>query len=92
MKAAEQHATILRTTILPQVRQTLDASRIAYQTNRSDFLAMLDNERMLLEAQLEYARALSAFDEAIAELESALGIDLAPDMLVPARRTIGGDR
>jgi outer membrane protein TolC len=92
VKATEQRATLFRTTILPQSRQTLEASRIAYQSDRADFLAMLDNERMLLAAQLEYARALGAFDQAIADLEGNLGADLTPDMFEAVGPSNGGDR
>lgn len=87
-KAAEQRASLLRTTILPQSRQTLDVSRIGYQTDRSDFLAMLDNERMVLEAQLQYYRAMSNFNQAIAELERSTGVDFTPDMFT----VVGGAR
>src|SRR5204863_3184805 len=35
--SAQQRAALLRTTILPQARQTLEVSRIAYQSDRVDF-------------------------------------------------------
>jgi cobalt-zinc-cadmium efflux system outer membrane protein len=83
VKSAEQRAALLRTTILPQSRQTLDVALAAYQTDRVDFLALLDNERTVLDAQLEYFRAVSDFEEALADLERALGTDLAPSMTTP---------
>ncbi|MBI3262137.1 MAG: TolC family protein, partial [Acidobacteria bacterium] len=83
VKAAEQRAALLRTTILPQSRQTLDVSRVAYQTDRVEFLALLDNERTLLDAQLEYFRAVSDQQQALADLERALGADLSPAMTTP---------
>jgi len=57
VKAAEQRAGLLRTTILRNPGQTLEVSRVAYQTDRVEFLAILDSERTLLDAQLEYFRA-----------------------------------
>jgi outer membrane protein, heavy metal efflux system len=75
-KSAQERAVLLRTTILPQSRQTLEVSRVAYQTDRVDFQALLDNERMLLDAQLDYFRALSDFSQAMADLERAVGTDL----------------
>jgi cobalt-zinc-cadmium efflux system outer membrane protein len=77
-KSAEDRAALLRTTILPQAQQTLDVSRIAYQTDRVDFQAVIDNQRTLLDAQLRYVRALSEFEQATADLERAIGADL-PD-------------
>jgi len=83
VKAAEQRAALLRTTILPQSRQTLDVSRVGYQTDRVEFLALLDNERTLLDAQLEYFRAISDQQQALADLERALGADLSTGTTSP---------
>jgi cobalt-zinc-cadmium efflux system outer membrane protein len=77
-KSAEDRAALLRTTILPQARQTLDVSRVAYQSDRLDFQALLDNERVLLDSELEYFRAVSDFQQAISDLERAIGTDLPP--------------
>src|SRR5205085_11148135 len=79
-KSAQDRAALLRTTILPQSQQMLDVSRIAYQTDRVDFQALIDNERTLLAAQLDYYRALSEFDQAVADLERAIGTDLPSGM------------
>jgi cobalt-zinc-cadmium efflux system outer membrane protein len=75
-KAAQERAALLRTTILPQSDQTLEVSRVAYQTDRVEFQALIDNERTLLDAQLDYFRSLSDFSQALADLERAVGIDL----------------
>jgi len=77
-KAAQERAALLRTTILPQVHQTLEVSRVAYQTDRVDFQALIDTERMLLDARLDYFRALSDFNQSLADLERAVGGDLPP--------------
>jgi cobalt-zinc-cadmium efflux system outer membrane protein len=75
-KAAQERAALLRTTIVPQSQQTLEVSRVAYQTDRVDFQALIDNERMLLDSRLDYFRALSDFSQALADLERAVGGDL----------------
>jgi outer membrane protein, heavy metal efflux system len=80
VKAAERRAALLRTTILPQSRQTLEVSRIGYQTDRVDFLALVDNERTLLNMELEYSRALGELEQASADLEQAIGTELTPAM------------
>jgi len=81
VKSAEERAALLRTTIVPQSEQTLEVSRVAYQTDRVEFLALIDNERVRLDAQLEYYRALSDLEQALAELERAVGTDIAPSMI-----------
>jgi len=75
-KGAQARADLLRTTIVPQSQQALEVSRLAYVVDRVDFQSLIDSERILLDARLEYFRALSDFDEAIADLESAVGAEL----------------
>jgi outer membrane protein, heavy metal efflux system len=75
-KSAQDRAVLLRTTIRPQSQQTLEVSRVAYQTDRVDFQALIDNERVLLDVNLDYFRALSDFTQALADLERAVGTDL----------------
>ena len=76
--AAQERAALLRTTILPQSRQTFEVSRVAYQTDRLDFQSLIDNERVLLASELDYFKALSDFDLAVADLERAIGTELPP--------------
>ena len=77
-EAARERAALLRTSIVPQSDQMLAVSRVAYQANQADLLTVIDNQRMLLDAQLAYYRALNDLEQARAELERAVGVDLAP--------------
>jgi outer membrane protein TolC len=74
--AAGQRAALLRTTVVPQTEQTLEISRISYQADRVDFLAVVDNQRALLDARLNYFRALADRELALADLSRAIGIDI----------------
>jgi outer membrane protein TolC len=91
-KSAQGRAALFKTTILPQAQQTLDVSRIAYQSDRLDFQAVIDNQRTLLDAQLAYVRALSEFEQATADLERAVGADLPEGTTTSVPRTEGGVR
>jgi len=91
-KSAQDGAALLRTTILPQAQQTLDVSRIAYQTDRLDFQAVIDNQRTLLDSQLAYVRALSEFEQATADLERAVGADLPEGTTISVTPSEGGVR
>jgi len=84
-QAAGQRAALLRTTIVPQSEQTLEVSRVAYQADRLDFQSLIDNQRALLDARLNYYRALSDRELALADLSRAIGADI-PD--VPSTRSI----
>ena len=86
VQAAAQRAELLRTSIVPQSEQTLEVSRVAYQTDRVDFLALIDNQRVLLDVQLAYYRAMSDLEQAFADLERAVGTDLDTENPLPARR------
>ena len=81
VQSAAQRAALLRTSIVPQSEQMLEVSRVAYQADRVDFLALIDNQRVLLDAQLAYYRAVSDLEQAIADLERAVGTDLEPAMV-----------
>jgi outer membrane protein, heavy metal efflux system len=75
--AASARARLLATSILPQTRHTFDLLRAAYQNDRADFLDVLDIQRQLLDASLEYWRAIADRDRAVAELERATDLDLS---------------
>jgi cobalt-zinc-cadmium efflux system outer membrane protein len=89
VQSAAQRAALLRTSIVPQSEQTLEVSRLAYQTDSVDFLALIDNQRVLLDAQLAYYRAISDLEQAIADLERAVGTELEPAMFAAAVSTVG---
>ncbi|MBM3778888.1 MAG: TolC family protein [Acidimicrobiia bacterium] len=78
VEAAADRAELLRTTILPQSSQTLEVSRVAYQADRGDFLALIDSQRVLLETERSHVRALGDLEQALADLEWSVGADLDP--------------
>lgn len=88
VRSAQARAALARTTIVPQSRQTLEVSRIAYQVDRIDFQDVIDNERVLLDAELGYFQALSDVAQARADLEYAVGADWT----TPGTETTTGER
>lgn len=64
--------------LLPQAEQLLQASETAYQAGTIDFLSLIDAQRMLLEFQLEYERAVTDNQQKLAELEMLVGAKLSP--------------
>ena len=59
-------------------------SRVAYQADQGDFLTLIDNQRVLLDVQLAYYRALSDLEQARADLERAVGTDVISAMMAGA--------
>jgi outer membrane protein TolC len=78
VESALARASVLESSLVPQSLQVLEVSRAAYQTDRVDFLALIDNQRLVLDVQLDYYRAMSDAEQARADLERAVGVDLAP--------------
>jgi outer membrane protein TolC len=76
VQAAERQVDLYKTGILPQAEQTFKASLAGYQTDKVDFLNLLDSQRMLLDFRLEYYRSTVDFQQRLAELEQAVGTDL----------------
>ena len=75
--AAAERARLLDTTVVPQLRQVLEASRIAYASERGDAASVVDGQRMVLDAELARLEALSQAAGARADLERALGVNLS---------------
>ena len=76
IEAAEKLITLYKTTVIPQAQQTLESARAGYKAAKVEFLTLLDAERAIKDFWLEYYRALTAFEQRMAELERAVGGDL----------------
>jgi outer membrane protein TolC len=73
LRRAESEVELLETGLVPQARQSLDSSRSGYEVGRIDFLALLDSQVRLLDAELRRVRALADRRQAFAALEHAAG-------------------
>jgi len=76
IEAAEKLITLYKTTVIPQAQQTLESARAGYKAAKVEFLTLLDAERAIKDFTLDYYRALTAFEQRMAELERAVGGDL----------------
>jgi len=70
---ASSEEALLETGLVPQARQSLEASRSAYQVGRIEFLSLLDSQVRLLGAELRLSRARADKRIAFAALETASG-------------------
>ncbi len=78
VKAQTQQRLVVlfRDVILPQARQTVDASNSGYQAGKVDFLTLVDNWRKLLNYQLMYHQSVAELEKDYAQLQQAVGRDL----------------
>ncbi|MFQ5780909.1 MAG: TolC family protein [Nitrospiria bacterium] len=77
IKTAESLATLLLKNVIPQGEQSVQLAEIGYQTDRVDFLDLLESQRQLVGFRLEYKRAVTRQNQEAARLEQVLGFDLS---------------
>lgn len=76
VEADQQLVILFRDVIIPQARQTVDASLSGYRAGTIDFLTLVDNWRKLLNFQVQYHRNLTRLEQDFADLQEAVGRDL----------------
>ena len=76
VRTNRERVLLFRNTVIPQAQQTLHAATAAYQSNRTDFLTLLDSYRVLLQRRLDSFHAVAAYLASLAELERTVGLPL----------------
>ena len=71
------HVELFRDRILPLARQNITATRLAYETDKTGFLNLIDAQRTLQEVQGMYWNHLTEYLTGLAELEAVAGTGLA---------------
>jgi outer membrane protein, heavy metal efflux system len=74
--AAQQLAHMYRDQLRPQAEATLQASVIAYENDKTDFLDLLNSQMTVVDVDLDWFQAVADFDTRMADLELATGIPL----------------
>lgn len=77
VRTSRRLVDLYKTSVLPQAEQAVKVSESAYQTDRIDFLNLLDSQRALLDFRLEYYQTVAQYGENLAELERRVGRDLS---------------
>jgi len=70
------HVDLFRDQLLPLARQTVDASRAGYETDKASFLELITAQRTLRDSEAAYHRHVADYRIALAELEAVVGVDL----------------
>jgi outer membrane protein TolC len=73
---AERKIDLYRDTLLPLARSALNVTEQSYTAGQGDFLDLVDAQRVLLEFELEYERALSRREQRLAAIEMLVGREL----------------
>jgi len=67
---------LFKTNIKPQASQSVESALIGYQTDKVDFLTLLNNQITLFNYDLDYYRVLTDYNKDIASLEFLTGVPL----------------
>jgi outer membrane protein TolC len=74
---AERKIDLYRDTLIPKANQSLKVAQQAFQGGKVSFISMIDAQRLLLEFQLAYERALADRARRVAEIETLVNKDLS---------------
>lgn len=70
---ARRKIDLFRDTLTPEAEQSLNITEEAYRSGEVDFLNLIDAQRLLLEFQLSFERALANREQQLAEIEMLTG-------------------
>ena len=76
--SSERIINLYKTTLIPQGSLTVDSAASAYETGAIDFLSVLTNVGNLIGLRQQYYDEIVRHEEAIANLEPAVGKELVP--------------
>ncbi len=80
LRQEAQQLALFQEGLIPQAETTLQATLSAYTTGRTDFLDLLDAERMLFSLGTGYEDTLARYLKMTAALERALGVTSLADL------------
>jgi outer membrane protein TolC len=69
----ERKIALYRDALIPKANQNLEVILRSFEAGRSDFLSLIDAERILLEFQLTYERAVADREQGLATVEKLVG-------------------
>ncbi|MEW6009358.1 MAG: TolC family protein [Candidatus Omnitrophota bacterium] len=76
IEISKNKINLYQTNLIPILEGSINSSLAAFRSGGSDFMMLLDNERMLIETKMDYYKALVDYNMNLADLERALGLDL----------------
>ncbi|MDD5021996.1 MAG: TolC family protein, partial [Endomicrobiaceae bacterium] len=74
--ANEKLIKLYETAFIPQAQEAVNIAIKGYSYNKSDFLSVLDSQRMLLSFKLDYLNAILQFNIAVYDIEKLIGTEI----------------
>ena len=76
VESAKERLKLSRESVIPQAEQTLESALSAYRTGKQEFLMLIDIQRMLVMAKLDYHMAVMTLLDSQSRLERAVGLSI----------------
>ncbi len=73
IEIARNKMNLSKTNLMPVLESAISSSLAGLKAGKYDFMMLIDNERMYIEAKLDYYRALAEYQINLADLERATG-------------------
>ncbi|HSA30738.1 MAG TPA: TolC family protein [Candidatus Omnitrophota bacterium] len=73
IESAKNKINLYKTSLIPILESSIASSMAAYQSGQSEFMMLLDSQRMLVETRMNYYQALVDYNMGLADLERSLG-------------------
>jgi len=80
VESANKLVNLYASALIPRAQLALESDRAGYESGHADFLNLLDSERVYLEAQLAFHRALTDSLKGYADLNWALGRSMGEEV------------
>jgi outer membrane protein TolC len=76
VESAKERLKLSRESVIPQAEQTLESALTAYRTGKEEFLTLIEIQRMLVMAKLDYHMAVMTLLDGQSRLERAIGLSI----------------
>ncbi len=73
IEIAKNRMDLFKTNLMPVLESAVSSSLAGFKAGKYDFMMLIDNERMYIEAKLDYYRALAEYQINLADLERVTG-------------------
>ena len=80
---AQRKISLFRDTLIPKAIESVKVTEVAFRGGQASFMDMLDAQRVLLEFQLSYERALADHQKKLAQMEMLVGKQIGLDPTLP---------
>jgi len=73
---ARNKIKLYKTSLLPILKSSIESSLAAFRAGKGNFMLLVDSQRMLVETQMNYYKALVEYNMNLADLERTIGANL----------------